>query len=350
MMNEQEKLLPFRPNTVLKRRKVGTIAYSDGGTGNLDLPRVGYLSGVWINLRGTLNLGGAGTLADLGPWNALKRIQLNANFGGASLWDTSGYMAYLSAGGTMPNFLADAGDTRSLTPATDTYQAGVANGNNTYSLWYYLPVSVNQGLNFHIGLILLQSTTVTVTVNLNFGNAAGDIVTGLVGGTGFTGTAHVYYDYYEVPAGNVQQPPLITCRTLEESNVITATGENKYQCPNGGTLIRMDTLLRLNSARNESNLDTLKIYINQTETRYDVERQWMKTLNRYTNGIYLPTGAFRWSFLNAFAPGVVEAGDSQNALDTEEIALLEFAYNITGGLGASGNEIRFARRIIQVIQ
>lgn len=346
---DQKKLLPFRPNTVKKTRKAGTIAFADGGSGQLDLPRVGYLSAIWVNLRGTLNLGGAGALADLGPWNAIKRLQVTANFGGASLWDTSGYMAFISANGAFPNFLPDAGDSRSLTPNTDVYQAGVANGNNTYSLWYCIPLSVNQGLNFDIGLILLQSTTVTVTVNLNFGNAAGDIVASLLGGTGFTGTAHIYYDYYEVPAGNVAQPPLIVCRTLEESLSLTATGENKYEVPNGGSLIRMDTLLRLNNARSD-NVDYMRLYINQTETRFDIERQLFRFQNRKDGGMNLPTGAYRWDFLNAFAAGVMSVGDSQNAIDTEEIAELEFAYNVPSGLGASGNEIRFARRIVQVIQ
>src|SRR5690606_13957130 len=141
------------------------------------------------------------------------------------------------------NFLPDAGDSRSLTPNADVYSAGLNNGNNAYSLWYCIPLTVNQGLNFDIGLILLQSTTVTVTVNLNFGNAAGDLVASLIGGTGFTGTAHIYYDYYEVPSVNVAQPPLIVCRGLEESLALSATGESKYEVPNGGTLIQMDSLV-----------------------------------------------------------------------------------------------------------
>lgn len=348
-MNNEKQLLPFRPNTVKKTRKVGTIAFADGGSGQIDLPRVGYLSAVWVNLRGTLNLGGAGALADLGPWNALKRLQLTANFGGASLFDMSGYMTYINAAGNYPNFLPDAGDSRSLTPNTDIYQAGVANGNNTYSLWYCLPVTVNQGLNFDVGLILLQSTTVTVTLNLNFGNAAGDIVASLVGGTGFTGTAHVYYDYYEVPSNNVAQPPLMVVRTLEESLSLSATGESLYEVPNGGSLIQMNTLVRLNSARSD-NVDYMRLYINKTETRFDIERQLFRMTNRKDGGINLPVGAYRWDFLNSFAAGVMSVGDSQNSIDTEEIAELEFAYSIPSGLGASGNEIRFARRIVQVIQ
>lgn len=345
----EQKLMPFRPNTVLKGRKAGTITFADGGTGQIDLPRVGYLSGVWVNLRGTLNLGAAGTFADLGPWNIIRRIQLTANFGGASLWDTSGYGCYISGNTVAPNWIADAGDTRSLTPNTDTYQAGLAMGNNTYSLWYYMPVTINKGLNFDIGLILLQSTTVTVTCNLQFGAAASDLTTGLGGGTGFSGTAHIYYDYYEVPAGNVAQPPLITCRTLEESQTISATGETLYEVPNGGTLIAMNSIVRLNSARSD-NIDYMNLYLNKTETRFARERQWFRTLNRSESGINLPTGCYRWNFLNSFAPGVMSAGDSQNAIDTEEIAQLEFAYSIPSGLGASGNEIRFIRRIIQVIQ
>lgn len=339
----------FRPNTLRKQRKAGTLTFVDGGQAQLDLPRVGYLSGVWINLRGTLNLGAAGAFADLGPWNILRRIQITANFGGASLWDTSGYMAYLSTNGAYYGFLPDAGDSRSLTPPVDAYQAGVAMGNNTYSLWYFLPLAVNQGLNFDIGLILLQSTTVTITVNLNFGNAAGDLVAALGGGTGFAGTAHIYYDYYEVPSGNVKQPPLIVVRTLEESLALAATGESKYECPNGGTLVRMDTLLRLNNARSD-NVDYMRLYLNETETRFDIERQLFKAWQRKEGGMHLPTGAYRWDFMNAFASGVMSVGDSQNAIDTEEIAELEFAYSIPSGLGASGNEIRFARRIIQVVQ
>lgn len=347
--NGKDDRSPFRPNTVKKTRKAGIIPFVDGGQGQIDLPRVGYLSGVWINLRGTLNLGAAGAFADLGPWNILRRLQITANFGGASLWDTSGYMCYLSSNGAYYGFLPDAGDSRSLTPPTDVYQAGLTMGNNIYSLWYFLPLAINQGLNFDIGLILLQSTTVTLTVSINFGNAAGDLVASLGGGTGFSGTAHIYYDYYEVPAGNVKQPPLIIVRTLEESQVITATGETKYETPNGGTLVRMDSLLRLNSLRSD-NVDYVRLYLNETETRFDIERQLFKALQRREGGMHLTTGAFRWDFLNAFASGVMSVGDSQNAIDTEEIAELEFTFFVPSGLGASGNEIRFARRIIQVIQ
>lgn len=348
-MQQNTKLLPFRPNTGLKKRKVGTLTFSDGGNAQIDLPRVGYLSGIYVNLRGTLNLGGAGTFADLGPWNIIRRLQVTANFGGANLFDTSGYMCYMNALGNINNWLPDSGDNRSLTPNADIYSAGLNNGNNTYSLWYYLPISLNQGLNFDIGLILLQSTTVTVTLNCQFGNAVGDLVTGLVGGTGFTGTAHVYYDYYDVPAGQVAQPPLIVCRTLEESQPIAATGETLYEVPPGGTLVLMNTLLRLNSARSD-NWDYARVYINKTETRFDIERQWHRARNRMDSGVNLPTGGSRWDFMNSFASGVTMVGDSQNAIDTEEIASLEFAYSIPSGLGASGNELRMARRIIQVIQ
>ncbi len=348
-MADEKKLRAFRPETFNKRRKVGTIAFADGGTGSIDLPRVGYLAGVWLNFRGTLNLGGAGAFADLGPWNLLKRIQISANYGGAALWDTSGFGAFIASSGSYPNWIADAGDTRSVTPNADVYAAGLANGNNTYSLWYYLPVSLNKGMNFDVGLIMLQSTTVTCTVNLQFGTAVGDVVASLVGGTGMTGNVHVYYDYYEVPdPSEVAQPPLMVVRMLEESKAIQAQGEQLYQVPPGGSLIETAMILRLNSLRVDG-FDAIRIYYNKTETRFDMERQWLRMYNRIEQGIHLPTGCFRYDFLTTFAPGLVNVGDSQNAIDTEEISQLEIAPNITGALGGSGNEFRVIRRIVQFV-
>lgn len=346
----QDKLKPFRPNTLLKARKAGVIAFTDGGSGvNLNLPAVGYLSAIVCRLTGTLNLGGAGALADLGPFNLLKTIEVFANFGGASIWKTSGFGAFIASNGFFPNFLPDAGDSRSLTANSDVYSAPVANGNNTWTLFYVLPIALNFGINFDAGLILLQSNTVTVTIAPSFGNAAGDAVASLIGGTGFSGNLHCYYLYFEVPPRDVAQPPLLIVRTLEEVAPIVAQGENIYRVPPMGTLLQLTSVIRLNSVRSDG-FDYSRILYNKTETRFDMERQFLRFMNRAQGGMNLPVGCYRWDFWAAYCNGVMSVGDSRDAIDTEEIAQLEVVYNITGALGGSGNEIRYIRRIVQILQ
>ena len=337
------QLAPFRKGTRQRRQKVGVIAYAAASDLQpLELPRVGMLSRLIIQFRGTVTLSGAGALSDLGPWNLLNRIRVTANIGTASLVDVTGYGLYLmqpyldSIG-----FRPDAGGAGATTPNADIHVAPVAMGANTWVLTWIVPISANAGREFDIGLVNLQAPETRITLELRTG-ALLDPAT-LV--TATTGNFHIYYEFYEIPdPTRFQMPPLGLVRTLEEQQPIGQTGDNVYTVPRQGTMLQLIHLVRLNALRSDG-FDTTELRFNKNDRVYAQERQWLRLQDRAFHGVQPVTGAYAWDMWRAY--GHVAEGDLRDAIDTEELSTFESAVNITGGLGANNNFFHAIRRIVQ---
>jgi hypothetical protein len=262
-------LLPFRRGTRQRRAKVGVIPYVAGAAGTpLELPRVGMLSRIVIQLRGTITYSAPGALADQGPWNLLTRIRVNTNIGAATLIDASGFGMYAVQRqierGWSPE-KAGIGDTAAN---ADIHAFPLSGAAQPFCLTYELPISANDGANFETGLINLQAPETRVTVEPQFG-ALLDPAT-LV--TAIVANLHVYYEYYEI--GDPRKfalPPLALVRILEDQQAVGQTGDNTYPVPRMGTVLNLCHVVTLNGARSDT-IDSLSLKFNKTDSIYQQER------------------------------------------------------------------------------
>lgn len=339
----QGKILPFRMGTRQRRAKLGALAYGANQTVTQILNRVGYLARLVIQFRGTVTLSGAGALADLGPWNLISRLRVSTNIGAAMLVDLTGYGAFLAGRMQREGQDFSIGGLGTAGANADIYAAPVAMGANTWALSYILPLSTSQGREFEAGLINLQSPETTVTVEIQTGalTDAAALITGIVG------NFHIYVEWYEVPQPQrFAQPPLSIVRILEEKiPVLAQNAETPYVVPRMGVLLNAQSYVQLNSVRSDG-FDYMSVRFNKTDNPYVQERQLSRILDRQQTLLAPITGHVGHDLY--FADQRIGTGDGRDAVDTEELATIEFNYYVSGALGAAGtNFVNIVRRIAQ---
>jgi hypothetical protein len=321
------KMLPFRMSTRQRIQQVGVVDMTIGGQSQLELPRVGYLAGIILNCYGTMTLGGVGVYGPYGIHNLLKRISVNVNTGQALIYDTSGF----GAKQVNARMLRDG-----FNPVnSELYSAPTANGANSFDFSLYIPIAINDSLLFHLGLISLQAPDVRCTVDLRYASAGADVV------TNFTSISNakvsVHYVYYDVVNPNqVQVPPLVLHRILEDRKSITATGDQVYEVPRGGTIMQMVHIVTLNNAIaniqvGSSNIDGARLMLNRTETIYNETARSMRLWQALKNGGSNPVGdTIDWNLFDAGDNGV-GSGDFRDTLDSEQISTLESIVTVNSG-------------------
>ena len=339
---QQRQLGAFEKGTDPRFRKVNAATFSIGGADvRIDLPRTGLLSSVLLQLTGTMNLSGGTTFPALGPWNIFKRIQVYTNTGTVSLWDTSGWGAYLMS------YLADDNYGADKSGLSDVYAAGTLAGNNVWNLFLELPIAMNFGVDRRWGLINLQSPEVICSVQVTPG-ANTDAVTSIGTGTGFgSATLAVYYRYFEVPnPSKYELPPLAVHRVLESSQAISGTGDQVYTVPRQGTLLRLVHYSLVNGVRDSADWTQFAIRYNLTGLPIVKDRVVMEYEQRRFFGNDLPTGTFvhdRWH-----AAELVAAGPLWDAIDTEAVAQLDSVPTLASTATViSGDKLFAIREFVQ---
>lgn len=341
---------PFRFNTRQRIAKVINVAFAAGQQlPSIRLPKVGFLNRIFITVTGSMTLSSAGALQDLGPWSLLNRIKVNTNIGAATIWDTSGYGAYLMSGWSERAFFPDRAGIGNTTPHALIHAAPVASGANNWKLSYVLPIAANAGMNFDSGLVNLQSIQTEVTLDI----VCGQVLDAATNATAFAGSIDVYYEYFEVPVSTQEAPaalpPLMLHRVLEEIYPINATGEQFYVVPKMGKLLGMYHLIRCNGARSDA-LDSFRIRFNRTDEPYNVSTSVLRMRNRLQLGVDLPVGAYLWDFWHSSED--VGEGDLRDHIDSEKISTLESIVTVTSGttLGSGNNSNTIIRRIVQTLE
>ena len=340
-----KQLLPFRNNTTFRMRQITSVSYSSGTSLTpIKLPEVGFLNHLILEVDGTMNVSGSpGVLVDKGPWNLLKRIQLDVNLGTSLIVDVSGFDAFLVGSTQQRAFSPNGGG--NATPSTDVYSAPVANGNNTWKLMYYIPVAANNSLEFDTGLINLQAPEVQANLNITCGANADVFSSGA--GTGFTGTIKVYTGYYDVPNPQVVQwPATQIVRTVSEQLPILTTGDYTwYQVPRQGILMQAIQEVRCNGSLTNA-FDAAAIRINKNDTVQVIDKGVFSFRNYFNNSNVLPSGCYDWGFWNA--TGDPSEGDNRDMYDTERVTTFELGVQVTSGttLGSGNNDLTTVRRIL----
>lgn len=339
----QERRAPFRLNTRQRFQPFAAGALTMGSPVTAELPRVGFLAGILVQIRGDVTISG-GAMTNQGPWNLLRRLQVETNIGATSIYSTSGFGNFLVNNGLARAYRAD-GDSDNQPGAGGTRIYQFATGTDGVLLNYFIPIAANDGAQFSVGLINLQAPEIRVTVNLD---PAASIAAVHSGASADVLTYQMSYLFYEVPQPlDVRWPPLILHRLLEDVTPITNTGDTVYTVPRQGTLLQLDQLVTLNGSRNSADVDRMSLRINKTDDVYRIPgmvHPWWYT-QRYSR---LPTlGQFRWDFWHA--DDDPNRGDMRDAINTEAISTLDAIITVAAGatLGSNNNQIQSIRRIVQ---
>lgn len=317
-------------------------AYASGGQFSAELPRVGFLSHIWVQLTGTMNLAMAGALTTRGPWDLINELIVRVNVGAATIYRTTGYGNFVLQRALSRLF--DVSGASGPPADADLYAAGVAMGNNTWTLTYWIPVAQNYGKQSHLGLINLQAPEIQVNLEGRFG-APTDVVTNV--GTGFTGTLNAGYLYYEVPDPNrVMYPPLLFFRTIESAQTIVAIGDQTYTFPREGLVHRAFHVVQANDVRTNG-VSRVRLVFNKTDDVYRYDRWQLKMLQNYLYAAPLPTGVFAHEWWGA--ESVVGEGDNRDMISSEALSTLESVVTTTAAVGGTLNRLDTIRQFSQIV-
>ena len=327
-------LRPFRYTTRQRMQQVATVPIALGNQVSTELPRVGLISGIILNFSSVLTLSAAGVFTAGAPWNILKRIAVNLNTGAASIFNCSGFGAFIVNSRMLRSSMY-------LNAAMDNASSLIGANNVFFSL--YIPIAMNDQLQFENGLINLQAPEVRMTIDLTFAASGAEFVTNF---TSITGNVNLSYVYYELPdPRSTQYPPLALHRILEERTAITAVGDQVYTFPRGGSLMQLCQVVTLNGAHvtleqglaNSNLIDSVRMVLNKTDTVYNNSGRGWALWQALQQGGVNPVGkAIDWNFFDAGATRAGE-GDSRDWINSEALSTLEFFTTINSGavIGAS---------------
>lgn len=339
-----EALKSFRFNTRQRRAQVGVVTYSSASptAAPLVLPRMGFLSSVLIFAVFDVSNSGAVTPADLAPYSLLQRVRLSLNNGSQVLCDVSGYGLFLINSVSHQNGRPDQSSNSTV------YNFPVSNGSNqTLTFGLRIPVGMSNGLNFEGGLINLQAPEIQCSLELTFASAASQIGSNL---TINSGNVYVSYEYYEVPDPKaVMLPPVVVHRWQEDQQPVVQVGNNIYNFPNGGRLMRAISVLKLNGARSAS-WDSRQFVLNNSDTIINETRRDVLFQQRRLYGYDLPTGVHVLDFAEAWDNP--NESDGRDFIDTERSTTIQLTTVVSSGatLGSNNNTLSTIRETIQSFQ
>jgi hypothetical protein len=359
----------FRGNSRQRIQRVGNYVVQLAPGNNrlsIELPRVGYLAGLLVQVGGFLSR----TAGDSGAFstqyfNIVNRLQLNLNIGASQIFDVSGHGTNLLNQAMSFNYAADLGGHGApgapllpfADPAVWDGVDTIPQTNQDLIFTYWIPIAMNDGLNFNVGLINLQAPEIRATLDITMGALADLFVPGAVltgtsvtafGGAAGQMLAQVSYLYYEVPNPDlVQIPPYIVHRVIQERQAIQATGDQLYTVPRMGQLQRLIHSVQINGVLDGANVNDLVIRVNKTDEIYRMANSVNRWLSRMRYGHTVPQAAFYHDWWRA--ADLNAAGDFRDVIDSEQISTLESIVSIdpTTVLGVGNNFLDSIREFTQ---
>jgi hypothetical protein len=350
----------LRPNTRQRFQPMGSVNAAFATQQSITNPQVGLVSRYFLyaNLSIVDSAPAPNTPAGTyGPFNLLKRFQVVTNLGTATVVDTSGYGMFLID--KLTDTCIDTAVNNADVTADVFYNVPtslVQNVAKAVQFVLMIPVAVNDGPQFQIGLLNAQAPEIRITLNFQFGTSA-DLFPGSTTAATQTlgGTVSAWYQYYEVPnPDQVQLPPRVLHRLLEDRQAIVATGDFNYVVPRQGVVLQILHTVTLNGARSLNTTDVTgrRLVFNKTDTPYNLNYIDDRIYNRFRYGLSgavrdVPAGTYVWDFFDADqAP---TRGDLRDAVDSEALSTLEsyVTLSTTATLGAGNNFLDTVRRITQ---
>lgn len=346
----------FGKNTRQNMRNMNGFTFTAAGRESQAIPRTGYLARIHNHLNGTITVtlgGGTATLDTLGPWNTFNRVRLQAN-SGTDVFNTSGYGAYLAniAFGPGKNNQPDGSGLQSdLAISAQVYAA--PNSTGTWDFGFTVPVAVND--MSELGLIMLQNEVTSVTQALEYasimysltGAQAPLLVTGAATAT-LAATITPMLETFMVPVDPAQRPDISWIhQILEVTQPIVAVGDNTVNLVRENLYLGILNYMILNNARNGTDLDRLRLVLNQSDTPYDYLKRQLLQLQRYRYGRDLPIGAYFIDLFNQGIPGLGDERDIINGKATSELQLI-FTVAAAATLGTNSRWNTITRQLVKL--
>ena len=341
----QRQVIPFRKNTqqrIQQNQDDNQKAHTLGSTVNYRIDKYGGLAGLMFWLYGTVTLGGAGTITNLGPWNLVNRFKLTLNNNANVIVDLDGFHCW-SLAQTLLNTWGPAGG-GNFTPNTVVYNAPVAMGANTWAIPYFIPISLNLGSDVLTGMINMQSQQANLVLSVTLVTTGTDVVSNF---SSLSLTGELHNIFYELRKGT-EPPPLILCTSQQKTETVTATGITKHEIVPQGDLYSLVMTAVLNSARNSANITDVQF--RSSGSHYDYIMNPRMNHLKYEQDYQkpAPTGVFTFDFFHSME--LPNWGDERDVIRTNNFTKLDALLNVASGatLGGSGTD-RFEvieRRII----
>ncbi len=329
-----KQLYPFRMNTRQRRQlnqDTNTLTATVGGAPvNFNIDKVGFISGFWVKVYGTITLSSGGALADLGAVNLIQRVKVTLLNGNITLVDMSGYHLKILNQMLSKAYAHDGGSL--YTPSTNVYAAPVASGANTWVQHIFVPVSLNPGSSFDTGIINAQSSQNTIVVSVQLANAGTDVVSNYSSSSLTVQVENVYYDV--PPATTTRWPVNQIVRRIQATENITATGDVKHEIERQGILLQALGVVRCNSSRSNA-VDTMTLRTNNSNYIYVMPGSYCQAEYEYNYNKPCPTGVFVLDLYHATEDAT--AGDLRDAINTQLYTKTEYISTITAGTTLGSN-------------
>lgn len=329
---------------------LATRSYTAGQSFSQDIDHIGFLATITIRFKGTLTCTHASkttfTKAPEAPWNLIKRIELVLN-SGISIWNTSGYGAYVKN-------LLDRYHSRIdeiITGSTHfQFENVVSSGGTANDLEFTLKLNVSPNDRDLLALLPLQSDQVLATLKIDC-DSAGVLMTETDITTSLTGSFYMSTEFFDLPSDQKNNMPVLNSvhQVLEETVSLYSTGENRIVIPRGNTYMKIINIIKLNGTLNSADIDSIALKTNLTKQPYKVsggDFQYMH-VDRY--GRPLPTGTFVHDF---FFQGLPNLGNHRDLFNSDEVSEFDQFITVSSSatLGASNNTVRVIREMLVDVQ
>jgi hypothetical protein len=334
------------------------IPYAANTTQSIQLPQVGFLSEILIPCQFVIQSNG--TLAatnltapQITPYQVVKRLTLRTNEG-AEIYATSGEGNYF-----VTRYLRSSFDPRN--PLTTVANTNVVNSvfqlppsyaiSTTYNINFtlYIPVALQQSLL--AGLILLQSPTTRLTLEIQWGDILVDPFNISAGAFTLTsGTTLPSMMIYNLPASQDDYPDVSWVHVIqEEIQPVANTGDFLYRPPLGNMYLRVIQEFINNNARmTPANFSRLSLNYAQTQTAYNInpaQQAWMQRFR--LGGLDLPDGVWAWDFL--YGTGILEMGNMRDVIDTARLTDMNIISTIAGSVTLTNAFVRNIKEMLAPI-
>ena len=330
-------LQPFSKGTRLRRKELAkTVPFSEGGEVTPELPSVGLLAMILLEVDGVFNCAAGLTVKDKGIWSLIKNIKVETNLGAAEVYNMSGYGTMIQSHWLASGFRAQGGANVVLGQMPDpaVFYQPINVGNNTIKFILPIPINANLHKDLEIGLINLQADTMQCNLTIQFGKST-DVYANNAG-TGFTGNVKVTYIYCELPDKGFAMPPPVAVRRFEKSQTITGKGTQTYKVPRMGALLNIAGYAELDGVIVD-NLEKISLKMVDSDTIIDTSFGANRQEMAIRLGQALPRGVAMLDFWGQ--DGIVSSGGLRDAYNTTNVALMEFKGNVPDALTLDVNKV-----------
>jgi len=356
MANSQKALKPFEAGTRRRRVKLNTLPFVDGQTVNMRLPQVGLLQKITLKVFLTGTATGAtaytGDAIIASARQIINRIRLStntqANIVNSSAWGLN-MLSYISA---PYNCSSD---------RLASEQVSAPAGAGTWQAYFEveIPVTLNDGINYTLGLLNLQNDDVSADLFIEWGSAAGLWNTPANMGA-LTGSIQPILQYMDVPdVSAYMQPPLSYIVLVREQvdSITIGTGEHRFVVPRGNVYTQLLHQLTDNYApiipaypmNPTGKITDIELRMQGSTTDERVPAIVMQGEQRRRYGVDLPAGAYAIDELwDTDLPGRFEQG--YQLLDSAQFTDLAVIFNIQGVTATNSKCRTITREIVRLAQ